>query len=99
MTMTPQEEWKKNVEDYAGAINAFVDNGLKYGFENAGPEPEHPDCEHLVTHAIEAVREANGNGTVSTLRELWPPAHQPLIPVLEDSGQSIPNLCLSLIHI
>ncbi len=94
MTMTPQEEWKKNVEDYAGAINAFVENGLKYGFENAGPEPEHPDCEHLVTHAIEAVREANGNGTVSTLRELWPPAHQPLIPVLEDSGQSIPNLCL-----
>ena len=92
--MTPQEEWKKNVEDYAATVNAFVEKGQKDGFENAGPEPAYANCEHLIPHVLEAVREANQNGTTSTLREQWPPAHQPLIPVLEEAGQSIPTLCL-----
>lgn len=92
--MTPQEEWKRKIEQYAQSINAFVAKGTADGWDAAGPEPEHPGCDHLVSTALDAVREANRNGTSGNIRTCWPPAHHPLVPTLEESGQSIPTLCL-----
>jgi hypothetical protein len=88
-----QEVWNERIVAYAKAVNAFVEAGRSKGWENVGNEPDGPDVAHLVDAAIDAVRLANKQGDTSELRDNWPPAHQPLIPHLEQNGQSIPTLC------
>ena len=88
-----QEEWKEKTLSYAQAINDFVQRGHAEGWENVGKEPEEPGREHLVNDAIAELRRANMEGYVARFREQWPPAHAPLIPILEENGQSIPVVC------
>ncbi len=88
-----QSLWKERIVAYAQAVNAYVENGRSKGWENVGKEPADPDVEHLVDQAIDAVRQANRQRDTSSLREEWPPAHRPLIPLLEQNGQSIPTVC------
>jgi hypothetical protein len=85
-----QLEWRDQVLAYAARINAFVARGLSAGWDKAGPQPPEPKLDHLMTSAVEAIRDANRRGTWSTLRDEWPPAQGPLIPWLEAHGQSIP---------
>jgi hypothetical protein len=85
-----QLEWRDQVLAYAAKINAFAARGLSAGWDKAGPQPLEPKLQHLMRTAVEAIRDANRRGTWSTLREEWPPAHGPLIPWLEEHGQSIP---------
>ena len=85
-----QLEWRDQVLAYAAKINAFAARGLSAGWDKAGPQPPEPKLDHLMRTAVEAIRDANRRGTWSTLREEWPPAHGPLIPWLEEHGQSIP---------
>lgn len=89
-----QLEWQRKTLEYVQSVNAFVDRGLKDGWKNAGEEPKDPGRDHLVGDAIAAIREANRNGQLDSLRELWPPAHEPLIPLLKENGQSIPVVCI-----
>ncbi len=88
-----QRLWKERVIAHAQAVNAYVERGRTEGWENVGAEPEHPDVSHLVEAAIDAVRQANRRQQTDSLRESWPPTHGPLIPLLEQNGQSIPTLC------
>jgi len=85
-----QEEWRSKTFEYVDSVNSFVARGLRDGWENAGEEPKDPGRDHLVGDVIAAIREANRSGQLDSLRELWPPAHEPLIPLLEENGQSIP---------
>ncbi len=89
-----QRLWKERIVAYAQAVNDFVEGGRRKGWENAGDEPAGPDVEHLVDSAIDAVRRANAQRDRSGLREQWPPTHRPLIPILEENGQSIPTVCI-----
>ncbi|TVS17718.1 MAG: hypothetical protein EA417_06245 [Gammaproteobacteria bacterium] len=89
-----QEEWRRKTLDYVASINAFVARGLEVGWDQAGAEPKSPDRSHLVDDALAAVREANRSGQLDGLRERWPPAHEPLVELLEANGQSIPVLCV-----
>lgn len=91
---TAQEEWKQKTLSYVQAINDFVKRGHADGWDNVGNEPKDPGREHLAKEAIAALRHANLEGYVEQFRELWPPAHAPLIPLLEENGQSIPVICL-----
>lgn len=89
-----QKEWKSKTIDYAQAINAFVEKGMTEGWEKAGKEPQEPSREKCVKALLQAIREANIKGEFETLREDWPLAHAPLIPLLEEQSQSIPTICL-----
>lgn len=86
--------WNERIVAHAQAVNAYVDIGRTKGWEHAGDEPAAPDVSHLVGAAIDAVRSANRSGDTKKLRENWFPAHQPLVPILEQNGQSIPTVCL-----
>jgi hypothetical protein len=87
-------EWQRKVYKYTSAVNAFVERGLREGWEKAGAEPKAPSLKRLVPLALDAVRKANRTGKLEKLRDRWPPAHHPLIPLLGKNGQSIPTLCL-----
>ncbi|MEG4963643.1 MULTISPECIES: hypothetical protein [unclassified Microcoleus] len=89
-----QEEWRSKTLAYAAAVNSFVEKGLREGWEKASEEPVDPGRNHLANTVIGAVRQANANGELSDLRERWPPAHSPLIELLEENGQSIPIVCI-----
>lgn len=91
---TEQQEWRKKTIQYVESVNNFVERGLAQGWENAGDEPTDPGRDHLAVAAISAVRKANSVGQVDSLRNLWPPAHAPLIGLLEKNGQSIPVVCV-----
>jgi hypothetical protein len=83
-------EWREKVLAHAASTNAFVARGLSIGWEAAGSQPPEPDLAHLIPNLIEALRESTRRGTFGVLRASWPPAHAPLIPWLEEHGQSIP---------
>ena len=85
-----QKEWKSKTIQYVESINAYVGRYLADGEENAGECPAEPGRDHLAHDVISAIREANANGQLESLRELWPPAHDPLFDLLEENGQSIP---------
>lgn len=89
-----QAEWKTKTIEYAQAINAFVEKGLQDGWENAGPEPKDQGREELVPYLMEAIRKANEDKDLARLREDWPLAHSPLIPLLEKNGQDIPVVAI-----
>ncbi len=88
------KEWRDKTYAYAEAINRFVQKGLRDGWDNAGEAPHDADLEKLASKAIDAVRQANLSGNIKNLRDVWPPAHGPFIPILEKQGQSIPVVCL-----
>jgi hypothetical protein len=91
---TEQLEWRDQVLAYAAKINAFAARGLAVGWDKVGMEPPEPKLDHLMGVALAAIHDANRRGAWSTLREAWPPAHGPLIPWLEEHGQSIPVVVL-----
>ena len=89
-----QEEWRRKTLQYVESVNAFVEKGLRDGWENAGTEPEDLGREHLAQDVVSAIREANATRRIESLRELWPPAHAPLIALLKENSQSIPVVCI-----
>lgn len=91
---TSDEEWRRKTYEYVRAINDYVDRGQKLGWRDVGPEPADPGRTHLSEAALAAVRAANERGAWAELRRRWPPAHEPLIPLLKTKGQSIPVACI-----
>ena len=89
-----QQDWKRKITVFAGQINAFVERGLTHGWDKAGKEPRLGKVSRLVPHVLAAVREANAKGDFAKLRHDWPPAHAPFIDMLDENGQSIPEVCL-----
>lgn len=91
---TKQQEWRQKTLQYVESVNTFVAKGLAAGWDNAGAEPSDPGRDELAPDVLAAIREANANGQLDSLREHWPPAHSPLIGLLEENGQSIPVVCV-----
>ncbi|RYD21197.1 MAG: hypothetical protein EOP88_12290 [Verrucomicrobiaceae bacterium] len=93
-TDSAQQQWWLEVLTYARDINDYVAKGMAQEWKDTGPEPKSPELEHLAEMAIAAVRRANKSGNMEGFRDLWPPAHAPLISLLEVNGQSIPVVCI-----
>ncbi|MEM1060274.1 MAG: hypothetical protein AAGK14_13600 [Verrucomicrobiota bacterium] len=94
-TLAQQREWREKVLVYVGEVNDF---GRRYAADPESMaealEPACPALEHLAVAAVNAIRQANETGDIERLREEWPPAQEPLIPVLEKNGISIPTVCI-----
>ncbi|MCT2562491.1 hypothetical protein [Chryseobacterium herbae] len=89
---TIQEEWFSKGERYATEINEMVDFGEKNGWENwKGEEPEDKRS-NLAESVFNLLKTANQNGDVENFRANFPPAHTPIIPLLENRSQSIEQL-------
>lgn len=87
-----QEEWFSKGEQYAKEINEMVDFGEKNGWENwKGKEPEDTRS-HLAESVFELLKIANQNGDTENFRAHFPPAHTPIISLLEKRSQSIEQL-------
>lgn len=87
-----QAEWNTKGEQYAKEVNAMVEFGEKYGWENwKGKEPE-DKRDHLADRVIELLREANFENKVNEFRQSFPPSHAPLIKYFEEKGQSIEQI-------
>lgn len=100
MTSPEQQQWRRQVLAYAEAVNAHVAAGPAKGWKlaklwkRAAKEPAVPDYTALLPHALAAVREANRTGRIEEMRELWPPAHEPLVSLLKENGQAISALAI-----
>lgn len=93
----PQQQWQQAVIAYAQAVNDYVAQGRAHGWDNL-EEPRAPATEHLLDAWLTALQAAN-HPDVDELqrqafREAWPPAHQPLVPLLEAHGQGIGSVLL-----
>ncbi|HGY9635182.1 MULTISPECIES: hypothetical protein [Pseudomonas] len=93
----PQQQWQQAVIAYAQAVNDYVAQGRAHGWDNL-EEPQAPATEHLLDAWLAALQAANRPGMDEpqrqAFREAWPPAHHPLIPLLEDHGQGISHVLL-----
>lgn len=89
-----QKEWREKTLAYTQAVNDFVAKGMSDGWDNIGPEPEDNGREPLVPALLAAITQANKDGSLAQLRQQWPLAYSPLLPLLKEKGQSIPCLCL-----
>lgn len=93
----PQQQWREAVLAYAEAINHYVEQGRSQGWDNL-KEPSHANTEHLLPAWREALEAINQPGTSAAqrqqFREAWPPAHQPLVPLLDEHGQGISQVLM-----
>ncbi|MBB6372130.1 hypothetical protein [Chryseobacterium shigense] len=89
---TIQEEWFSKGEQYATEINEMVEFGEKNGWENwKGKEPEDKRA-NLAQDIFKLLKMANQNNDTENFRVFFPPAHTPIIPLLEEKSQSIEQL-------
>lgn len=88
-----QEEWFQKGEQYAQSINEMVAYGEKHGWENWKGEEAEDTREHLGTKVIKLLREANRENKVEEFRKQFPPAHSPIVSMLDEKGQSITQFC------
>lgn len=92
-----QQQWQQAVSAYAQAINHYVAQGRAHGWDNL-EEPSAPNTEHLLPAWQAALQAINQPGIDERQRQAfraaWPPAHQPLLPLLEQHGQGIANVLL-----
>ncbi|MEN5038143.1 hypothetical protein [Pseudomonas sp. TWI929] len=93
----PQQQWQQAVTAYAQAVNDYVAQGRAQGWDNL-EEPQAPATEHLLDAWLSALQVANSPGADEQQRQAfraaWPPAHQPLVPLLDQQGQGISNVLL-----
>jgi hypothetical protein len=85
--------WREESLKYVTGVNEFVLRSMKVGPEKAGQPPEETR-QPLAKRVIDAVREANRTGELADLRERFPPAHSPFIPLLQENGQHLAPLAL-----
>ncbi|MDZ3991075.1 hypothetical protein [Pseudomonas sp. Teo4] len=88
----PQQQWQQAVTAYAQAINRYVAQGQAHGWDDL-EEPQAPATDHLLDAWQAALRAANHPASDElqrqAFRSAWPPAHLPLVPLLERHGQGI----------
>ncbi|SDI16072.1 PQQ-like domain-containing protein [Pseudomonas flavescens] len=96
-TLTPQQQWQAAVLDYARQVNRYVEQGQSQGWDGL-EEPQLAATEHLLPALLEALQAANetnaDDASHATLRTDWPPAHLPLVPLLDEQAQAISALAL-----
>ncbi|SNB64731.1 MULTISPECIES: hypothetical protein [unclassified Pseudomonas] len=93
----PQQQWQQAVITYAQAVNDYVAQGRAHGWDQL-EEPRHPATEHLLDAWRAALRTVNQPAVEEhqrqAFRQAWPPAHAPLLPLLDTHGQGIATLLL-----
>lgn len=93
----PQQQWREAVLAYAEAINLYVAQGREQGWDHL-EEPATPDTAHLLDAWRAALLAINRPGTGEQQRQLfreaWPPAHLPLLPLLEEQAQGVDQVLL-----
>lgn len=85
--------WRDESLRYVAAVNAFVERGMRDGWENVGDEPE-DTRQPLAEAVLSAVRQANESRDSVGLREKFPPAHGPFLDMLDENGQDLPVVAL-----
>ncbi|CAK9889952.1 MULTISPECIES: hypothetical protein [Pseudomonas] len=94
---TAQQAWRAAVVDYAQAVNRYVAQGTQEGWDGL-EEPQSAPTEHLLPAWLAALQAVNRPGVDAlqhqAFRQDWPPAHLPLIPMLDQQAQSIGTLVL-----
>ncbi|MBL7919461.1 MAG: WD40 repeat domain-containing protein [Bacteroidia bacterium] len=87
-----QEEWNKEGERYASEVLEMQKFGETHGWENwKGKEPE-DKRDHLAEEIIHLLKKANNENKIEEFRRNFPPAHSPLISIIEKKSQSIEQL-------
>lgn len=87
-----KQEWNTKGSAYALAVNEMVAFGDANGWENwKGKEPK-DERGHLANAVFQLLKEANKNNTISQFRADFPPAHTPLIQLMNGKSQSIMQL-------
>ena len=91
--------WRQQVLRYAQDINQYVDKGMREGWDTCGEEPTMADTEHLLAPFCAALKAINRPGVSTAEREAfrdqWPPAHTPVIPLLQkEEGRRVATLVL-----
>ncbi|NIF18814.1 hypothetical protein [Pantoea sp. Cy-639] len=93
----PQQQWRQAIVGYAEAINRYVAQGRAHGWDDL-EEPEAPAIGHLLDAWQAALLAINRPDTAEQQRQLfreaWPPAHLPLVPLLDEQAQGIGHLLL-----
>ena len=93
----PQQQWQQAVIAYAQAVNDYVAQGRAQGWDNL-QAPQVPATDHLLDAWLAALQAANrpdcSEQQRQAFRQAWPPAHQPLVPLLDEHGQGISNVLL-----
>ncbi|CAM3015990.1 hypothetical protein GCM10011247_06330 [Pseudomonas plecoglossicida] len=93
----PQQQWQEAVIAYAQAINRYVAQGSAHGWDDL-EEPQAPHTDHLLDAWQEALQAINSPGVDDRQRQAfraaWPPAHLPLVPLLDKHGQGICTVLL-----
>jgi len=78
--------WRDASFRHASAVNAYMERVRRDGWDSAGPRPE-DEREHLADEVLAVVRRANASGETASLRERFPPAWEPFLPILPKKGQ------------
>lgn len=94
MNAAQQAEWQQQVLAYSRAINAYVDTGLREGWDAAGKEPAVPELQHLLQPVVEHVRAAFAAGNDRDLKAELPISHEAMIPLLEHVGCAVMQVLL-----
>lgn len=96
-TQHPQQQWQQAVTAYAEAVNRHVAQGCAQGQDTA-QAPCPPAIDHLLDAWQLALHAINRPGIDEhqrqLFREAWPPAHDPLLPLLPSHGQGIAQVLL-----
>ncbi len=80
--------WREKSRRYVAAVNAYVERGLREGWDKAGSEPE-DDRANLAPRVLAAVRAANKSGNTASLRQKFPPAYEPFLTIINEKGQEL----------
>ena len=89
---TIQKEWFSEGEHYATAINEMVEFGEKNGWKNWKGEEPQDKRDRLGAEVFELLKTANLNNDTERFRELFPPAHTPMIQFMKEKSQSIEQI-------
>ncbi len=87
-----QQEWQTKGAEYARAVNDMLRFADEHGWDNwKGGEPK-DERAHLARKVISLLRKANEQGETQQFRQDFPPAHDPLVDLIDDEAQSICQL-------
>jgi hypothetical protein len=91
--ITLQTAWHSLGQTYAKEINAMIDFGEHYGWDNwRGNEPT-DNREEVAHEVLTLLKKANREGTISSFRKSFPPSYAPFVNIIHEQGQNIENLC------
>ncbi|GED15300.1 WD40 repeat domain-containing protein [Aneurinibacillus migulanus] len=85
---TQSKRWRDEGKQYATAINAFVEKGMRDGWDSVEAEPQETRID-MAQEVLKVVRQANESGEITALRKYFPPSYGPLIELIREKGQAI----------